>query len=235
MLLLEVTPEPKTLQQDYTAVSERLYARKLERGTLVAPFPMESASSLIDLTLPVAPSLSSRSHSRQHFMTPPAVTDTTHNEECGGSPSDGQLKRGGVGSPEHGPEAGQGGPSASSQQEEGRALLPFGVDAAVDDAAVRQASPGENVASESSGGHRTEGVAARRGHGCHAPSSRVVASQTGAMGWEAPKDYILICLCCYVVCRVQVCRMLKFVVTAVYFYFTFGISYLYKVWRHFGV
>ena len=115
LLLLEVTPEPKTLQQNYTAVSERLYARKLERGTLVAPFPMESASSLIDLTLPVAPSLSSRSHSRQHFMTPPAVTDTTHNEECGGSPSDGQLKRGGVGSPEHGPEAGQGGPSASSR------------------------------------------------------------------------------------------------------------------------
>lgn len=120
-------------------------------------------------------------------MTPrAAVTDTTQDEDGGSSPSDSQIRRHGAGAIEHGGAAGQGGASVSSQQEEERALLPSGVvDAAVDDAAVRQASPlGEDVASESSGGHRAEVVAAGRGHGGHAPLSRAVEGQTGAVDWE---------------------------------------------------
>lgn len=165
---------------------------------------MESASNLIDLTLPVASSAetsrtsdrmaSSPSHRRQSSMASPVLTGTRHNENSdgGGSPSDGQLRRDGVGTIEHGETvAGQGTPSARSQREEGRALLlPSDADsaavdaaaAAVDDAATAEASSlGENVASESSGERQTAPVA-RRGHGCHAPLSRVVGGQTGAVG-----------------------------------------------------
>lgn len=123
-------------------------------------------------------------------MTPPVAvtdtTDTTHDEDGGSSPSDSQIRRHGVGAIEHGGAAGQGGASVSSQQGEGRALLPSGVvDAAVDDAAVRQASPlGEDVASESLRGHEAEAVAPRRGHSGHAPLSGVVEGQTGAVDWE---------------------------------------------------
>ena len=131
-------------------------------------------------------------------MTPPAVTDSTHNEDSGGSPSDGQPRRRDLGAIEHGAATGQGVTSVSSQQEAGeRALLAAGVGAAVDDAAARQASPlGEDAASESTGEQQTEAVAARRGHGSHAPLSSVVEGQTGAVGWQSPEDCVFFfCVC----------------------------------------
>lgn len=169
---------------------------------------MEPASSLIDLTLPVASSSTEtsvmsdpatstnttppRAQRRQSLMTPlPVTTDTTHPEDGDGSPSRGLLSRGGVGAGEQGEAAGQVNSSASDQQEEVRAGLPLPVgalnDAAVGDAAVDGAAVGdaaeENVTSESGGDRPTEDVASR-GHGRHAPFSRAVGGQTGAVGWN---------------------------------------------------
>lgn len=156
---------------------------------------MESASGLIDLTLPAAASSSpsQQSHRRQ---SPPAVMDRTHNEDGGGTPSDDQPRRLDVDAIEHSAAPGQGGALVSSQQESGvRALLTAGA-AAVDDAAVRQAYLGEDAASESGGEHQTEAVAAGRGTRCHAPLSSAVEGQTGAVGWQSPEDSrVFFCVC----------------------------------------